>query len=285
MISLDDDKTVMQFWVPTKLNPNKPNLTLIHGFGGSSRWQFCCQIWHLSRKVNLFVPDLLFFGNSNTGQTDRSDVFQAICVAEGMKKLGVYKFSVAGISYGGYVSYRIGEMYPGEVDKVVIVSSGICYTEEQKMEHLKKIGRSPLELLVPEKPQDLRCLLNLCLHRFNWLTRLPDFILQEAIKVVLKDNRKEKQEILEYLLNREADSNPGILRDIDNLGRQGQNVSHKTCVSVAKALGTKSKASSDRGRRPRPQLRFSFCHQSFHRFIPPNLRCLFVVYLHYTCSV
>ncbi|XP_028763188.1 monoacylglycerol lipase ABHD6 [Neltuma alba] len=213
MISPDDDdnKTVMQFWVPTTINPHKPNLILIHGFGGSSRWQFFCQIWHLSRKVNLFVPDLLFFGDSYSGRSDRSDVFQAKCVVQGMKKLGVNRFSVAGISYGGYVTYKIAEMCPKEVEKVVIVSSGICYTEEQKTEHLNKIGRSPLELLVPENPEDLRCLLNLCLHRFDLLQRLPDFILREAIEAVLKENRKEKCEILDYLLNREADSKPGIL--------------------------------------------------------------------------
>lgn len=132
----------------------------------------------------------------------------------GMKKLGVKRFSVVGISYGGYVSYKIGEMYPKEVEKIVIVSSGICYTEEQKVEHLKRFGKSPLEFLVPENVQDLRYLLKVSMHKAHWMIKLPDIVLQQAIDVVLKQNRKEKREILKYLLNREAGSKLGILSQV-----------------------------------------------------------------------
>ncbi|KAK4267200.1 hypothetical protein QN277_024014 [Acacia crassicarpa] len=202
-IWLNGGGTVMHFWVPTKLKPGQPTLILIHGFGGSSLWQFFIQVWHLSRRVNLYVPDLLFFGNSYSDKTDRSDDFQARCVVEGMKKLGENRFNVARISYGGYVTYKIAEMYPNEVEKIVIVSSGICYTEEQKNEHLEKLGKSPKDFLVPQNPQDLRHLLDLSMYRANWLKMLPGFFLQHAIDAVLKENGKQKKEILEYLINRE----------------------------------------------------------------------------------
>lgn len=178
-----DDKTVMNFWIPRKINLDKPTLTLIHGYGANSRWQFYWQIRQLARTANLFVPDLLFFGDSHTGRAERTDVFQAECVGEGMRRLGLSKYSVAGISYGGYVAFRMGEMFPNEVEKVVIVSSGICYTEEDKVEHLKRIGRSPLDFLVPNNTHDLRCLLRLCIYKYDPAKWIPDFFLQEGITV------------------------------------------------------------------------------------------------------
>ncbi|KAF7814047.1 Alpha/beta hydrolase fold [Senna tora] len=180
-----DDKTVVNFWVTNKPDLEKPNVALIHGYGGTSWWQFYWQIRPLSRRLNLYVPDLLFFGDSRTGRGDRSDVFQAKCVGEGMRKLGVSRYSVAGISYGGYVSYRMAEMYPKEVDKVVIVSCGICYREEEKEAHLKEIGRSPLDLLVPQNPNDLRGLLHLCMYKFDPIKWVPDFFLEEGLKETL----------------------------------------------------------------------------------------------------
>ena len=178
-----DDQTIVHFWAPNKRQPNHPNLILIHGYGGNSRWQFYRQVGSLSRRFNLFVPDLLFFGKSYTKRSDRSDMFQAKCVGEGLKRLGVTRFSVAGISYGGYVAFRMAEIYPKEVEKVVIVSCGICCTEDQKHEELKRIGRNPLELLVPENPQDLRSLINMCVYKYDPLKWLPDFLLSNTIKV------------------------------------------------------------------------------------------------------
>lgn len=97
--------------------------------------------------------------------------------------MGVGRFSVYAISYGGFVGYRMAEMYPDVVEKIVIVSSGIGCTELQKSEQLKKIGRDPLELLLPENPRDLRILMDLSLYRYNPFKWVPDFFLQEFINV------------------------------------------------------------------------------------------------------
>ncbi|KAI4355430.1 hypothetical protein L6164_004206 [Bauhinia variegata] len=206
-----DDQTMMHFWLPRNRQLNKPNVALIHGYGGNSRWQFFSQVGPLSRRFNLYIPDLLFFGKSYTNRTDRSDWFQARCVGEAMKTLGVDRFSVAGISYGGYVAYRTAEIYRERVEKVVIVSSGICYTDDQKAEELRRIGRNPLELLLPENPKDLRSLMNMTLYKYDPFKWLPNFFLRETIQVMFKKNRKEIMEIGEYLLTKPADSNLGIL--------------------------------------------------------------------------
>lgn len=179
-----DDKTTMHFWAPKHRRFSKPDLVIIHGYGGNSRWQFVYQVGSLSNKFNLYIPDLLFFGKSYTTRLERSDFFQADCVVEGLKKLGVERFSLYGISYGGYVAYRMAEIYPLVVEKVVIVSSGIGCSENQKERHLKRIGKPLLGILVPQSPQDLRLLVNLSVYNQNHINWAPDFMLRQFIKVM-----------------------------------------------------------------------------------------------------
>ncbi|KAF8011503.1 hypothetical protein BT93_J1954 [Corymbia citriodora subsp. variegata] len=180
-VDLDDGQTTVHFWGSTHRRSKKPYLVLIHGYGGNSKCQFWAQVGCLSQSFNVFIPDLLFFGKSHTLSPQRSDVFQATCIVEGLKKLGVDKYSIYAISYGGFVGYRMAEIGGDGVEKVVIVSTGIGCTDEQKFEQLRKIGRNPLELLLPEKPQDLRVLVNLSIYKFNPFKLVPSFFLQQFI--------------------------------------------------------------------------------------------------------
>nr|GMC55728.1 2-hydroxy-6-oxononadienedioate/2-hydroxy-6-oxononatrienedioate hydrolase-like [Ipomoea batatas] len=205
-----DDHTTMHFWAPTHRHFRKPNLVIIHGYGGNAKWQFALQLGSLAQSFNLYVPDLLFFGDSRTRRPDRTDAFQAKCVMEGLVGMGVTRTAVYGISYGGFVGYRMAEMYPDVVDRVVIVSSGIASSAEQRVEHmerLKKMGCNAADLLLPAKPEDLRRLVNLSSHKHDPFKWVPDAFLQEFITVMYSHNRKEKQELLEYLLgNKEHDA-------------------------------------------------------------------------------
>lgn len=180
-----DDETAMHFWTTNRMHraDHKPNLVVIHGYGGDPRWQFSGQVGSLSQNFNLYIPDLLFFGESYTRRGERSEVFQAKCVCEGLKRLGVERLYVYSVSYGGYVAYRMAEMYPEMVEKLVIVSSGIGASQEQIEEQVKNIGGNALDLLLPENPHDLRTLMNMSLYKFNPIMLAPDFFLNNFIRV------------------------------------------------------------------------------------------------------
>lgn len=182
-----DEQTTMHFWVSNPRRSNKPDLLMLHGYGGNSKWQFIHQVGSLSRSFNLYVPDLLFFGKSYTKRSDRTEVFQAQCVAEGLKRLGADRFCVYSISYGGFVAYWLAEMYPKAVERLVIVSCGIGMTDEQKKEQLNKIGRNALKLLVPESAHDLRGLMSLSMHKPGPAKWVPDVFIRGFINVSLLD--------------------------------------------------------------------------------------------------
>lgn len=203
-----DHSTTMHFWISAHRRFNKPNLLLIHGYGGNSKWQFVRQVRRLSQHFNLYVPDLLFFGDSYTIKKDRTVEFQAECVSEGMRRLGVDKCSVYAISYGGYVGFRMAEICGEMVDKVVIMSSGIGATEEQMKEQVNKIGRNAVDLLLPENPQDLRLLMDLAIYTFDPFKWLPNCMLNDFIRMTCNDHRREKQELVEELMDPKNDSKP-----------------------------------------------------------------------------
>ncbi|KAK8942310.1 hypothetical protein KSP40_PGU019054 [Platanthera guangdongensis] len=174
--------TKIHLWGPRRRRPDRPALVLIHGFGVFSKWQFEGQIASLSRRFDLYLPDLLFFGGSATADENRSVEFQARCVAEAMRKLGVERYSVAGVSYGGFVAFRMAaSAAEKEVERVVIITAGIAATATERRKMTAREGRDVAEWLLPTAVEDLRILFRRCMYRPP--TWLPAFLLRDFIEV------------------------------------------------------------------------------------------------------
>ncbi|KAH7851442.1 hypothetical protein Vadar_011630 [Vaccinium darrowii] len=201
--------TSMSFWVPketintkpkqSKKNPkqNKPVVVLVHGFAaeGIVTWQF--QIGSLTKKYQVYVPDLLFFGGSTTDNPDRSPRFQAECLSKGLKQLGVEKCTVVGFSYGGMVAFKLAEMCPDLVHAMVISGSILAMTDSISTTTLEGLGfSSSSELLLPTSVKGLKALLSVAAHKKLWF---PDKLHKDFLEVMFT-NRKERGELLEGLV-------------------------------------------------------------------------------------
>ncbi|KMZ68343.1 hypothetical protein ZOSMA_240G00210 [Zostera marina] len=179
-IDLDRD-TSIHLWIPTHRNHRRIPLLLIHGFGGNSKWQWQKQIVSLSKSFDLYIPDLIFFGRSTTLSSDRSVEFQAQCFVETMRRLGVDKYAVCGFSYGGFVAFRMADMAVKEVEKLVILTAGVCMTDKQKKEMVEREERDAIQILLPQKGEDLMELLRRSMYRPpRWV---PAFLLRDFIEV------------------------------------------------------------------------------------------------------
>lgn len=237
-----DPQTSIHLWSPAARHPARPSLVLVHGFGGNTKWQWQRQIGPLSRSFDLYVPDLVFFGESRTDSNDRSVGFQARCVAEALRQLGVERYSVAAISYGGFVAFRMAEMAPGVVERVVILTSGICFTAEQRRERERNGGRDVGRMLIPQRPKDLVALLRWSMYRPpRWI---PSFLLRDAIEVMYKDWRKERGELLKELLDHGAGLEPLPVLKQDTLiiwGDQDQVFPINLGYQLQSHLGAKSR--------------------------------------------
>ncbi|PIA27647.1 hypothetical protein AQUCO_07600067v1, partial [Aquilegia coerulea] len=193
-----DSQTTIFFWAPnpnSKLSNKKPSLILLHGFGPSSIWQWRNQVKFLSTHFNLYIPDLIFFGNSTTTSSERSEVFQAVSMGKLLEKLGIEKYSVMGTSYGGFVAYNMARLFENRVEKVVIASSGINKILKDGVELLERAKVDKIEdLMLPKTPSQLMNLMELAI--FKRPTYLPNFLLNDFITTLYSDNWKEKKELL-----------------------------------------------------------------------------------------
>ncbi|KAA8546254.1 hypothetical protein F0562_003007 [Nyssa sinensis] len=200
-----DGETTIHFWGP-KPKPNsssssspKPPLILIHGFGPQGVWQWRQQVTFFAPHFDLYVPDLVFFGNSTSTSSERSEVFQAISVGKLLEKVGVNRYSVVGTSYGGFVAYQMALMWPERVEKVVIASSGINMRQRDNIELVKRAKAEKIEeVMLPRTAAQLRTLISLALFNPPYFY-LPDFLLNDFLDKLYTENRKEKMELLKGL--------------------------------------------------------------------------------------
>ncbi|KAI4299099.1 hypothetical protein L6164_032590 [Bauhinia variegata] len=194
------DGTVMHCWVPKIPKPSKPNLFLIHGFGANAMWQYGEHLRHFISRFNVYVPDLLFFGESFTTRPERTESFQAECTMKLMEAHGVQKTSVVGISYGGFVAYSLAAQFPEAVEKLVLCCAGVCLEEKDMNDGLFNV--SSLEeastILLPQTPEKLKELM-----RFSFVRPargVPNWFLTDFIQVMCSDYVEEKRELIDTIL-------------------------------------------------------------------------------------
>ncbi|KAJ8767338.1 hypothetical protein K2173_017382 [Erythroxylum novogranatense] len=194
-----DDETTIHFWGPNRATSTKQSLVLLHGFGPVSIWQWRRQVEFFAPDYNVYVPDLVFFGDSTTKSAERSEIFQANCVVKLLEKLGVEKYYVIGTSYGGMIAYNMARLWPERLaGKVVIASSGVNMRKSDNEEFVKRAKQESIgNVMVPQNASELRALLHVAANRR--LPLVPDFFLNDFVKQLYGDKRDEKLELLKGL--------------------------------------------------------------------------------------
>lgn len=199
-VNLHDGATVIHCWIPKTHKPNKPNLLLIHGFGANAMWQYNDFISPLVSKFNVYIPDLLFFGSSHTTRTERTEHFQAECVMAALDAAGlVGKIQVMGMSYGGFVAYSMAVNFAEKVDKVVIVSSGVCFDVSDMDKGLLSVKsiEDATTILLAQTPEKLRELMEISF--FKPPMNVPSCFLSDFIDVMNTEFVQERRELIETL--------------------------------------------------------------------------------------
>lgn len=104
------------------------------------------------------------------------------------------RFGLVGVSYGGFVSYRIAELYPERVERVVLVCAGVCLEDTDLTTGLFVVSNvaDAAELLVPRRPEKLRELVKLTFVKPPCV--MPTCFIRDYIQVgVFFYSKKEQQ--------------------------------------------------------------------------------------------
>lgn len=147
---------------------------------------------------NIFIPDLVFFGDSYTTRPERSESFQAQCVMRVMEANSVKKLSLVGLSYGGFVGYSLAAQFSEAVERVVICCAGICMEEKDLEEGVFKVSdlEEAARILVPETPEKLRELMGFSMFKPTPLRLVPSCLLEDFIDVMCTEYTEEKRELV-----------------------------------------------------------------------------------------
>lgn len=146
-------------------------------------WQWNEFISPLSSKFNVYVPDLLFFGDSYTTRPERTEAFQAQSVMRTMEAHGVRRMFVVGLSYGGFVAYSLAAQFPQAVERVVIGCAGVCFEEKDMDEGLFSVKSvdEAISILLARTPEKLMELIRLSFYKP--MKTVPSCFLSDFIDV------------------------------------------------------------------------------------------------------
>jgi pimeloyl-ACP methyl ester carboxylesterase len=200
-------------------------LVLLHGFGGSCLWQWAEMVGALAKRYKLLVPDLLWFGQSDGKSNERSLEAQAQAILALIDKNGTEPVHLAGISYGGFVSYLIANDHPNRVRSLTLIDCpATVMTAEDYQEVLERYGLNDMgPMLVPESADGLPRLMSLAYHR---PPPIPRFALSDAHRILFGEHRQQRLELLDNLVayldqpREHGDSNHPVLivwGEFDNL--------------------------------------------------------------------
>ncbi|PSW20289.1 alpha/beta hydrolase [Photobacterium sanctipauli] len=182
----------MKYWVGGTGEP----LLLIHGFGGSAISTWKNEMLALSKQYRVIAPDLPWFGGSYSQGTPNLTT-QTDAVWQMLDALKIDKVNVAGISYGGFVTYNM-MLEPNRVKKGVIIASPGPLFSDQDLEALcLRAGvDKPEDLFVPENQQEVRRLFD---HVFFEPKKMPDFIAEQIYSNYFSPYKNEKRLLIQSL--------------------------------------------------------------------------------------
>lgn len=120
--------------------PGKPYLLMLHGMGANARTNWSSQIGPLSKRFNLILPDLIYFGESSSSSQNYSVEFQAQQIHEALMSLGIAdSLHVMGFSYGGLCAAMYNELYQPSVKKLIIIDGLVKFFSARMADSLAKV--------------------------------------------------------------------------------------------------------------------------------------------------
>lgn len=188
------DGGVMKFWVG---GTGKP-LLLLHGFGGTAISTWKKEMLDLNKEYMVIAPDLAWFGDSYSNSAPNLAT-QTDAVWQILDSLQLEKVNVAGISYGGFVTYNM-MMTPERIEKSVIIASpGPLFDDDDLAELCMRAGvDKPEDLFVPQNSSEVRRLFD---HVFYEKKRMPDFVADQIYQGYFAPWRKEKKLLIQSLVS------------------------------------------------------------------------------------
>lgn len=174
-----------------------PALLLIHGFGGNGSVTWRKQVKLLSKHYRLIIPDLCWFNKSYSNNPpnlkSQTDALLGL-----LDSIEISKYSLAGISYGGYVSLALANRFPEKIEKLIIIDCPGHTYDISLLDTLAQMvdAKNVEDIFVPTSPKELKRLLKLASHSPLFI---PKGILRQIFEVHFSNYHSEQRELIKTL--------------------------------------------------------------------------------------
>ncbi len=147
-----------------------PPLVLVHGLGSSAVQDWGDVIVPLSRRFEVYAPDLPGFGASERPSgADYGIPMQVEAVRSFMQVVGLPRARVAGISMGGWIVSRLAGEHPEMVERLLVVAAAGMRPDGPPI---------PVETLFPRDEEGVRTLVATVRHKAS---PPPDFVARDIL--------------------------------------------------------------------------------------------------------
>lgn len=186
----------IEYWDSQK---DLPVMILLHGFGATTKYQWFKQVDFLSKKYRLILPNLIHFGNTTTEKEKIGVADQVEMVHQLLEFLGIGKFTLMGISYGGLVSVELAQRFPRSIRQLIVVDAPIKFMLKEDITsvcHLFNV-ETVEDLFVPDSPKGLKKMWHLSSGKKIYL---PDFVFNEFYNRMYAESRANKRGLMQNLI-------------------------------------------------------------------------------------
>ena len=175
-------------------NSNGEPLVWLHGFGGDAMWAWVRNIPKFTDRYHIIAPDLLAFGDSfgGTNLDSQANAILKVLIAEDIERA-----HFVALSYGGFVALKM--LGTHRVHSLTLVGvGGLGWTDaEFDALALEFDVEDVSSIFVPETPEDIRTLLDVCFHLPTVF--VPRSFDKELYGNVFGKNPEEQRELLANL--------------------------------------------------------------------------------------
>ncbi|WP_394133003.1 alpha/beta fold hydrolase [Shewanella maritima] len=175
---------------------SKPALILLHGIGGTALNTWFDVIELLQDDFYIIAPDLVWFGQSYSAKPATLQA-QTQAISELIQHLELPQTFIAGLSYGGFVTFDLMINEPHIAKAVMLASPGVFITDDDLSQLTLQFGQTDIaDVFVPQDRQDTRLLLEHSFANYPWY---PWFIDEQIHQLYFAPNADEKRNLIDSL--------------------------------------------------------------------------------------
>lgn len=192
-----------------KVGSGSENLLLFHGFGPATELQWEDVVKFLYRDFTIYIPDLVYFGESTSKVENYDPRFITRQIANSINININKEVYIAGVSFGGLIGSLYANHYPENTKGLVLIDALSKFLSRNYTDSIAVAYGYPgiNDILIPEDGKSLKTLFQLSYHK---PANYPKWMLNKPAQQLYANQRKEKEKLLDFLKEHETE-----LRSLD----------------------------------------------------------------------